>query len=750
MKTSSFLKIKTYASGLILLAILLYSCSGNKNPMPRVSEVAGLFQDPPAKYGPSPLWGWQGPVDEEVIRNDLNIMHELNFRSVNIEAGSRMAQTYLSDGWFDLVRFAVEQARERDMNVWLIDEGKYPSGFAGGLINREWPEYMMQGLDTYERIRASGGEHVLRNHLPLQVFSAVAQNSEDRSLIVLDLSTGVLDWTPPEGEWLITLVYRTYRTSATRAARHPSGGKDGVNSLIDYLNPDATRKWMEYTHEGYKKHMGDEFGKTFLGFRGDEPDYGFIPWSSLLPFRFIEEKGYDVRPYLAAFSLQHQDDELIRIKADFWDVWSEMFAENYFKVQADWCEENGLESMNHLNNDNNMMRLVRSSGCIFRTMRHMHIPGIDAIWDQIWPGRVSDFPKYASSISNVYGKPRTISETFAAYNTVPNIEQAKWVIDHQFVRGINLWEWMFWSSSATRLAGPSGWMSRAGEGFPDLVNYTRRLSYLLSVSKPAANIAVYYPMSSLWLADTIAHMAELQLTRLLLENQRDFDFIDEYALNHVLEIKNGGLRNLSGQVYKTVLIPSASAISADALNRLEAFAKSGGKVVFLERKPTLLIESNFRDAGGLPGLEWAIYDPDIILGVPGVFPYTNKGYVLEERTEPVMDESKIRLTSTVLAALPEPALKLELPSPHLKYIHKKLKDSDIFLIFNEGEEKINMDVTFAAVGKVHIWDAYTGEIIESPNVSETASHTRMSIEMDGWESKIITIGNNLKAAIYVK
>jgi rhamnogalacturonyl hydrolase YesR len=31
-----------------------------------------------------------------------------------------------------------------------------------------------------------------------------------------------------------------------------------------------------------------------------------------------------------------------KAKADYWDIWSNLFSENFFKVQADWCFENGV------------------------------------------------------------------------------------------------------------------------------------------------------------------------------------------------------------------------------------------------------------------------------------------------------------------------------------------------------------------------------------------------------------------------
>jgi len=38
---------------------------------------------------------------------------------------------------------------------------------------------------------------------------------------------------------------------------------------------------MKLTHETYQQAVGAEFGKTILGFFGDETDYnGIIPWTA--------------------------------------------------------------------------------------------------------------------------------------------------------------------------------------------------------------------------------------------------------------------------------------------------------------------------------------------------------------------------------------------------------------------------------------------------------------------------------------
>jgi len=52
-------------------------------------------------------------------------------------------------------------------------------------------------------------------------------------------------------------------------------------------------------YETYEKAVGDEFGKTVLGFRGDETDYrASTPWTPKLLETFQAVKGYDFKPYI--------------------------------------------------------------------------------------------------------------------------------------------------------------------------------------------------------------------------------------------------------------------------------------------------------------------------------------------------------------------------------------------------------------------------------------------------------------------
>jgi hypothetical protein len=707
-----------YYFRIILLSIVslsLLSCSDNR-PWQNfndngVDELAANFQSPPVEYSMTFYWGWDGNITEEVIVRDLDAFKERGVHIVTLEPGYDMGNPYLSPEWLEMVKRTVDLARERDMRVWIVDEGKYPSGFAGGKFTTDAPELRMKALVVADELEVTGGKSISQK-LPDDVVSAIAINQADTTNQILDCQSGKLNWTAPEGTWNVMLIKHDFRSSPTRAVNNPTRGKDPSNSLCDYLDPAATFKFLEFTHEEHKKRLGAEFGKTVLGFRGDEPDYSIrgIPWTPKIFEIFKQRKGYDVQPYTASFFTSKPTDEQKRVKADYWEIWSDLFGKYFFQQQADWCAQNNLEYLVHLNKEDDMIQLVAHEGDFFECMRHVQMPGVDAIWNQIWPedGKVTDYPKYASSVAHVYGKPRSFTESFAAYRTKPTVAQAKWVLDQQLVRGINMVEVMFVPASTRGKLGLRGW--NASDEFPDVAKYVHRACYLLSQGRPVADIAVYHPTSSLWLGHNESNEYVLKLMKQLLEMQRDFDFVDETALSSAMQLENDIFKNLSGQTYRTVLIPSAYSISKQVLNRLKSFAASGGNVIFLVVTPSLVVDKTFRDATAPEDLSWAIIEPSG------------------------------KLTADIINALPEADVKLDSACFEIKYVHRKLADADLYFFFNESTEQKIRDVTIAGKGQAQHWNAMSGEI---QNVDATAldnGRINFTLNLEPYQTKFIIIG----------
>ena len=695
-----------------------------------IREAESNFNNTPAEFASHVIWGWEGPMDLATIQHDLDSIKTKGFRSVIFEAGYKLPYEYLSDQWFEGIRTGVMEAKKRGLKVWIIDEGKYPSGFAGGKFTKEKPEMRMKGLVTVETLPVSKGAILKDQQVPAGAFSAVAVSKSGAANRDLAITDGKLEtFYAGLDEWNILFVGADYRTGQTRAVNNPTGGKDTSNSLCDYLSPEAVRQFIDWTHEQYKKYIGDEFGKTVLGFRGDEPDFAYTPWTPDIVETFKEMKGYDPTPYIASLMTQNLTVREKRFKADYWDVWSQLFATNFFQQQADWCAENGLAHITHLNNDHNMPVCVKAEGNMFRDLSRVQIPGVDAIWNQIWPETVNDFPKFASSVSHAYGKPRTFSESFAAYYTSPSIPQAKYVVDYQVVRGINFFEFMFWMAGSAN----KNWMT--DPGMKGLNDYTNRATYLMALGVPGARIAVYYPTSTLWLGDQSQNDDLVSMAQTLLKHQKDFDWLDDDAFTEALTVGTGYFENRSGQKYYTLIIPSCDVISEAAWKKIEEFAERGGKVLFWGHKPTMLAGRSFMDPKPFPVSDKYYEEPSSswTATVAGVMPEAEMSLILPEQPRGGM-----RGGQRPPQGGPMGGMTADDSTDYIRYTRRHLKDADIFFIFNEGEKECSFKANLDAVGIVREWNASTGEI-GSFDASTENGKTRIEMKLAAWESRIIVI-----------
>lgn len=724
MRHTPFPRLKTKLSTLAGISFLAATLQAQQPwqeiTVPSVREAAASFKTPPREYGAiQPFVGWYGPDANErrarIVR-DLDKLAANGCFVFNLATGNGPPK-YLSQEHMDQVKFVVREAAKRGMKLWIQDESDYPSGMAGGLINTEYPQLRMQAIVADIRAGVTAGQ-TLTMPLPPGTLGAYWIKGSDQSTGVIPLpDSGPLEWiAPSEGSdpnlpnwtWTVVFVRHIYRSSPTRANDRPDGirPKDARYSLIDYLDPEATRAFMRLTHETYKKAIGSEFGKTVLGFFGDETDYnGIIPWTPKLLEEFQRQKGYDLKPYIPTFFMGKLAGEAQRAYADYYDVWSGMFRDGFFDVEAEWAAKNHMEDLRHVGASSVPLYLVRNEGDFFRDMRHVQVPGIDNI-DRIGPGMAANFPKLASSVAHLFGRPRAWEEEGGGPG-----ELGKFTADYNFVRGV--------ASLQIRVATLSGGgRGRRGGALP-LVNpqgsaiawYVNRLGYLLSVGRPAAQVAMYRTTNSIWMGDVDTVDATERLAQQLLEHQIDFDYIDEQALTTVGTLEGGGLKNLSGQIYRGIVIPPSTVITRAALDRLREFAARGGKVIFVGRTPTMVVERTFLNAAdGAPDLSFAVLEP------------------------------AAEITARVVQALPKPDVALDRPCPPISYNHRSLLDADLYFLFNESGLSQSRTATLAGGGDPQAWDAGTGTIHPMTGATSGEGTVTVPISLEPYEAKLIVLG----------
>ena len=739
-----------------------------KMQMPTAAEVATAWKNPPSEYGPEPYFGMNGAVTIESLAHDLDTAKSIGFRAVTVQAGNGMATPYLTPEYFAFFKQFVEEAKKRDMRIWIVDDLGYPSGFAGGLISKQTPELRMQALSLSPGIPVKAGES-LNQAVSANAVSAVAVRTTGDDHMSIAVTGGKIAWTAPAGgDWTVYVVEHVFRTSPVK------GGGGPGSSLEDYMDPAATAAYIGFTHQGYYNAMPELFGNTILGFRGDEPDYsiGGLPWTPKFFDTFQQVKGYDIRPYLGVLVMSKPQqsgfggrpatpppvapkltDAEQRAMGDYADVFSQMFRDGFFKPQGLWCAAHGVEYQVHINHEEAEMQLVRSQGEFVRDMKYVEVPGIDAIWHQIWTDTITDYPRLASSAAHIYGHPRSFTESFAAYRPEPDVTMARYILNEQMVRGINVIETMMFAATrpagappeperprppvATTAAGgttapappprprgggPSNLM--LDPAWPALMDYVHRLSYVMSMGRPAATVALYIPSSSMWLDDSAADTAYVATERLLAERQIDFDIINIDALATDLKAGPGYLETMSGNQYRTVVIPYADVLSQAELDRLKALVKGGGKVLFLGKTPSLISGKSIMDSHAATAADfaWATVETSVQLPqsprVPSDAPAAPPG--------PQVVPTEIETALNKVIGTREVAL--EAPDAALKVNTRRLKDADVYLFFNEGAQASSHAVTLKTAGKrVEAWDPATGSV--SP-VTSTAGKGAMTVKLE--------------------
>ncbi len=622
------------------------------------AQNATEFKNPPSEMCNHVILGWEGEITPEVIERDLDEIQSKGFRNVIIEAGYNMGAAYLSPQWFANIRSMADAVERRGMRMWIIDEGKYPSGMAGGKFSKERPDLCMQALvasgDTVAAVR---------------------------------------------------------RSSQTRCVNNPTGGKDENNSLCDYIDTVAVRQFITWTHEQYKSTLGHHLGTTVLGFRGDEPAFQRVPWTTDIAEVFEREKGYSITPWLKALlksdrTSVHSDklsDEERRAKADYWDVWSRLFADRYFKTQADWCGANGVSHITHMDKDDELPWCVKMEGDPFRCLSRVQVPGIDVIWTQIWYGSQTEFPRLASSTAHVYGRQRAFSESFAAYRRPLDIPSVKYIVDYQIARGINFFEFMFWMSKQ----GARSYM--AEPGMEALNHYVNRATYMMSQGRPTARTAIYAPIPTLWLGDNSAYDYMKAAAHQLTIHQYDYDFITDDGLAEATEAVNGTLRNKSGQAYTSLIIPSCETVSEAAWQRISEFAARGGKVIFIGGKPATTYARSMMHTQPITPVAGALHLTDSLW-----------------HTE-------------ITKFLPEQELTVVSGrADSIAYCARKTDDSKVFFILNQQSMRQALTIDLDCMGEAQLWDAQTGDI--HPLESKVAGNkTRIQLPLEGWASAIIVV-----------
>jgi hypothetical protein len=652
---------------------------------------------------------WLKTEDEDVIRCSIARMSKAGASGFILE--NRNNPLYLSEKWWRLVGICLDEAKQRNMKLWLWDEKFFPSGTAGGAVMRKNSGYSQKIIEEKviyvangKDVRLSISDIIDETEDKLFAIFACKQDSSEmiqpRSLVKLELSNDMLEWQVPEGDWLI-LIYLV---------------KNRLD-WVDVLNPDATQTFIDLVYEEAYRHFSIEFGNTFAGFFSDETGlrnvYNYyslpgkkdepLPWTTLICKEFASKNGYELDESLPA--LWHDIGESTkRIRRDYMDTVSHLFAENFFGKIHNWCEEHSVQFIGHVIEDNGAhYRLGHGCAHYFRVIEKFHIPGVDIVLKQVLPGETEQKPgatfetpffywvlgKLASSASHIYNVPENLAllEAYGAYGWYEGLRMIKWLTDWALVRGINVFTPHAFNPKYPDTDCPPHFglegIDPQWQYFNVWSDYANRMSWLLRGGIHIAPVVLLYPAESLWTGD--AEPIE-DTARSLLQSQIDFDFVPyDCVINNKMAVRCGEL-NIGSEYSGCLVVPPIRVLHLYMLRKLRDLASEGGRIVFVNGFPTHSDKASEDDEFQNIISELKLYDTVKAVKLDSLISYLRD-----------LDIQDIDIVD---------------PNPNLRYIHRIKEKAHIFGFFNESlYENVKTEVVLRNIfGKPERWEPLNGYI----------------------------------------
>ena len=539
------------------------------------------FKNPPVEFFSAPLWVWNDDISEEEIAQQLDMFKEQRILQPYVHPRPGLITPYLSERWLDLYTFAVKAAKERGMQLHIYDENSYPSGFAGGHVPDQHPEWGGKGI-VFDRVDS------LPDPLPENTLAAYRIEGEAYKRI---------EGTPTDRSGPHAIARVVFTPASTWTAGFP---------YVDLLEPGLTEEFLRITLEPYKKRFGEEFGKTVRSVFTDEPHLcpaGSFHWTPRLPELFKAKYGYD---FLDAIpSLYADTGDYRKVRFEVYQLLLEEFIERWCKPYHAWCEKNGLDFTGHYWEHG---WPETSHGPDNMAMYAWHqMPAIDCLMNQYNEGTHAQFGnvrmvKELASVANQLGMKRRLCEVYGAGGWEMSFEDQKRIVDWLGVLGVNFFDQHL---SYMTLRGPrkrdhplsftdhAPWWSH----YHVLGDYIGRLSYVLSSGEEQNRILVLEPTTSGWLLSHAgggnealnAKGEEFQkfITTLSLD-QVEYDLGSEQILRDHGKVEKNHLV-VGKRTYDIVVLHSTCKnLASPTFQLLKDYMKAGGRVLCVDGHPSLV------------------------------------------------------------------------------------------------------------------------------------------------------------------
>ena len=580
---------------------------------------------------------WMRGESEAILREEIEKIYKAGIRSVCLEA--RPHPDYAGEGWWHDMDIVIDEAKRRNMTIWILDDAHFPTGMANNGLAAH-PErarrfLVSQFVDVVGPMPATQVDIDLLttkqftwmdfgkpDYKPLlnetrlvSVTACRMAHGDVEEGEALDLTAyvedGYLTADIPEGVWRIHVNFVT-----TAFNYKPE--------YINYIEADSVRVLIDEVYEKHYARYPDLFGNVIAGFFSDEPGFynteGYdencfiglrmpLPWGRELEDMLLESYGETLYRDLALLFADHDDKSHRGLRVAYMNAVSTLYGKNFTAQLGDWCRAHGVEYIGHVVEDNcGYMRLGAGIGHYFRAIEGQDMAGIDNIGYQLMPcndvaSRHTGFSDIEPTFYHYYlGKlgasaaaidpkkrGRLMCENFGAYGWRLGVRDMKWLADYWISQGVN-----YFVPHAFSMADypdndcPPHFYARGNNPqfpwFCALMRYVDRLCRLFSDGQNVPQVGLLFEAEADWSGKT---MRGAFVGKELLSHQLDYMILPADVLEAGCTAENGGLL-VNGRRMGALVVPACEFIPAAAARFIAGHPEL--PVLFVDRFPEGIAE----------------------------------------------------------------------------------------------------------------------------------------------------------------
>jgi hypothetical protein len=530
---------------------------------------------------------------------------------------------------------------------------------------------------------------------------------------------GMLDWTPPPGQWVVLRM--GYSPLGTE--NHPAP-IEATGLEVDKLNREHVRAYLQRYLDMYQSVTGPElFGHHGVNaLTVDSTEIGAQNWTESILEDFRQLRGYDPTPWLPTLAgvVVGSPNDSDKFLWDFRRTIAELLARNHYGEIADIARQRGLTSYTEALEDHRA-----SFGDDMEIRQYAAIP-MAAMWT--YGTRRESFPTYvadirgAASVAHIYGQNLVAAEslTSAVQPWAYAPRQLKPIVDLEFALGVN--RIVIHTSVHQPVEKPPGLsLFIFGQFFNRLENwadyaqpwvtYLTRCSYLLQQGRHVGDVAYFYGQ-------------EAPLTGLFGDQDIDipagygFDFVNSDVLFNQMRIEGGALTTRSGMRYSVLYLGGSSRyMTLPVLRRVRELVNQGA--VLVGRKP-LASPSLADDAR-----EFA-WIADDLFGHDEKDRAVGRGHVYAD--------GSLEAAFAATKLLPDFAYAKAAADTEVLALHRQLSRGDLYFLTNRLDRAEQVSASFRISGMApELWDAVTGKV-SRPGYRVVNGRTEIPLALGPYDS----------------